>query len=517
MLVRICGFARSGVAPFAAAVVAVLIIAGGTARASTLRVPSQYGTIQQAIATAQQGDTVLIAPGTYTGTGNRDISLAGKAIVVRSEQGAEVTILDVEGTPELGHRGFHISAGEGPSTVIEGLTIRGGYEPGTGGAGIFCDYTSPTIRDCVVADNFVSLTGEDGGGILLWSSNSLIEGCTIRGNTASYGGGIACRLGSSPTIRDCRIYENSGGYGGGIDCGGTGAPRIVDCDIRGNDARNGLDDSGWGGGLLLGGDAVVTGCVVAGNVSGLGAGITSYGGHNLVERTTIAGNDAWIWQGGGIVSMNSSLTIVGCVVAGNCAAVGPSILASYGTIHLSCSVADSQAVSISGGEIFDEGGNRFEDPHFCGPALCTDAPTLDGDYTVSRQSACFPDLSACQSWVGALGAGCPAAAIPPDGSEEASGRRLLLAPPWPNPSPGEVQLTLALPEAERVRLRIVTAEGKIAATLVNRELAAGAHTFRWQAGGEGVSPRLPGGVYFVQLFLPGSGIEESRAVVLLPR
>ncbi|MCP4711722.1 MAG: hypothetical protein GY869_24145, partial [Planctomycetes bacterium] len=61
-------------------------------------VPSEYGTIQAAIDAAIDGDTIIVADGTYRGEGNRDIDFLGKAITVRSENGAEGCIIDCEGT-----------------------------------------------------------------------------------------------------------------------------------------------------------------------------------------------------------------------------------------------------------------------------------------------------------------------------------------------------------------------------------------------------------------------------------
>jgi len=127
------------------AVPCFVVFAGTGVDAATIRVPADQPTIQAGIdAATAPGDVVLVAPGTYTGLGNHDIELRGRDIVVRSESGAAVTIMDCE---DLG-RGFHVHQGETAGAVIECFTVLHGRADS--GAGMRIAGASPAVTACVI-------------------------------------------------------------------------------------------------------------------------------------------------------------------------------------------------------------------------------------------------------------------------------------------------------------------------------------------------------------------------------
>jgi len=212
------------------------------ASAATWNVPADYVTVQAAIDAATDGDTVVVAPGTWV----ENLDFLGKNLVVRSSDGPEVTILDGSGAvaPVV-----LFQSGEGRAAVLEGFTVTNGSGlcidvPGEGetafGGGIAILEASPTIRGNVIRDNsLVPCIDSDagGGGIGIFGDAGspldtapLVESNEIRGNVAStervslysWGGGIFAWH-SAPEILSNEIRDNvsgqeefSGGYGGGV-------------------------------------------------------------------------------------------------------------------------------------------------------------------------------------------------------------------------------------------------------------------------------------------------------------
>ncbi len=213
---------------------AVLIT--NSAVAAVRYVPDNYPTIQAAVNACSNGDTVIVAPGIYTGSSNRDITFNGKSITVRSIDPADPnvvnsTVIDCEGQG----RGFVFKMGENADSTVSGLTITNGYAF-LGGA-VYCyNNSSPSIINCVITGNSAVF----GGAIACANSNTRpkISNCKIIANSAVFGGGGIYCNGASPEIRNCVITGNSSLYGGAIYSHNAGNPVIANCTISANAASD---------------------------------------------------------------------------------------------------------------------------------------------------------------------------------------------------------------------------------------------------------------------------------------
>lgn len=180
------------------------------AQARIIHVPADSSTIQGGINGAVNGDTVLVAPGTYY----EHINFYGKSILVKSQAGADSTIIS-----KL-YDGLSLvlfASGEGVNSILDGFTIQNANNPNQFGGGIYCyQNSSPTIRNNIIKQNSAS----SGGGIACYNySSPIVENNILIQNTASaYGGGIYFSYRSSPSIINNTFIRNSAYYGGAIYC-----------------------------------------------------------------------------------------------------------------------------------------------------------------------------------------------------------------------------------------------------------------------------------------------------------
>jgi hypothetical protein len=339
--------------------------------------PADYNKIQAAINDANNGDTIIVQPGTYTGNGNRDIDFLGKAITVRSTDTNDpdivaATVIDCNGSIGDNHRGFYFHTGEGLDSIVSGFTITNGYVYDANGGAVYCSGSSPTIMDCNITNNtakgrhgaydlsYKGSNGRGGGIFCTLASSPEITGCILTNNSAlggifgghnptvancnGYGGAISCTSGSNPTVAACIISNNRavgaygddghysrGGfaYGGAISCESNSNPIITDNTITGNKAigaaghQGDLEGHASGGGDACGGaiyndslsEPIIKDCYISANLASAGNGGEGF-------HFDKAGDGGYSYGGGICACGGGAGTIRNCVIINNSATGG---------------------------------------------------------------------------------------------------------------------------------------------------------------------------------------------------
>lgn len=161
-----------------------------------------YGSIQAGIDAAAEDDTVVVRDGTYF----ENINFEGKAITVKSEDGAATTMIDGDNIDVV----VTFNSREESTSTLDGFTVTNGTSSGWG-AGVYIQNSNPTIKNCIIRENSTKI----GAGLYVISSSPTIIDCTILNNTASNkGGGLWSRL-STFTIDNCTFTGNTASNNGG--------------------------------------------------------------------------------------------------------------------------------------------------------------------------------------------------------------------------------------------------------------------------------------------------------------
>ena len=278
--------------------------------------------IQDAIDAAIPGDQILVTNGVYQ-TGGRVVYgsltnrvVINKAVTVQSVNGPAATV--IQGTKPIGASAVRCVYLASDSIFI-GFTLANGSTSNDGdvdleqsGGGIWCDFTSVVISNCVFADN--SANGS-GGGVIRGSLNS----CLLTNNSAGGGGGAIYES----TLNHCRVLNNSATYGGGAN-----SCFLTNCALSGNSAY-------WAGGAIdstlqtcalsnntadqIGGGAAfstLNQCILSGNSSSAGGGAI----YSTLNNCTLSDNSAFFVNGeAGLGGGAAYCSMANCVVTGNSA------------------------------------------------------------------------------------------------------------------------------------------------------------------------------------------------------
>ncbi|MBM4118726.1 hypothetical protein FJ251_13525 [bacterium] len=177
------------------------------AQAALIHAPGSAGSIRGALALAQPGDLVLIAPGRHAEGVSLEVSVG---ITLR---GGGARPEDTELSGAYMHQILSV-AGDGAVT-IENLSLRDGF--GVRGGGLSVAGAQLTLRDLRFLRNAAAA---DGGAIYAVQAGLDLENCLFYANYASSGSGAALHIaGASPggqpqRIAHCTFAANAGCCGG---------------------------------------------------------------------------------------------------------------------------------------------------------------------------------------------------------------------------------------------------------------------------------------------------------------
>jgi len=270
----------------------------------TLHVPSQYPTLQDALAAAGSGDEIWVAEGVYKPDQGLGITPGDRTATFQLENGVAIyggfppgggqwedrnptayeTVLsgDLNGddSPNFVNNtenSYHVVTGSctNETAVLDGFTVTGGNadcsDPNNRGGGMYINSGTPTLTNCIFSWN----SAQWGAGIHNESGSPTLTNCVFKGNSASYrSGGMYNRSSSSPILTNCAFTENSAvDSGGGMGNGSSTAnPTLTNCIFAGNSAKFGGGMSGRGSS-----SPTLSNCTFYGNsASDSGGGIWSY-------------------------------------------------------------------------------------------------------------------------------------------------------------------------------------------------------------------------------------------------
>jgi hypothetical protein len=361
---------------------AVLVIQSS----DVIHVPGDAPTIQAGIDMVKDGQTVLVAPGTY----HEAIRIEGKTITLASSAGPKETIIDASGLDAS-----VIWMINSPDSVIRGFTITGGSGYGNHpidryGGGMFVSL-APRLRveDCIITGNRVNLAG---GGVLLdLSYQANFHRVVIEHNEARNGGGILMiNSGSShprfwPRFIQCTFRHNIANQGAGLNVNTSSRAHVIDCFFESNRA---IDGDSWSiggavairqgnasvaifknsyfinntadhtGGAIIG-RAFIDNCIFESNLASINGGAVSLPGYCGVWFSRFTGNIAG--ERGGAIHSPSGwwTTVLSCDFQDNAAGTDGGAIVSATNMAFENNVFCLNTPDHIAGPFSDSGGNHF--------------------------------------------------------------------------------------------------------------------------------------------------------------
>ena len=327
--------------------------------------------LKAALGDAAEHRTLVVFPGTYSGSSNVGLTFENRSLSIRGIGGAEQTRLAcTEGSFGLWFAQSVVS--------LSGVTIEGCLSHT--GAGLGAERTALNLTDVILTRNEAYGDGATGGGLHLSDQcNATITRSQIFGNRATkYGAGVYIHH-STVRMVQTQVYSNkliSAGRGTGVSIFADSEVHMIDASLSHNEgffagaimAENSIlsvvgshienNTANYGGGLVLvSAFGAIEDCHVQWNQA------AQYGGAVLLEsaetevrQSTFASNTAR--DGGCFYSSNSSLSIVGSALMGNAAIASGGVAAyaeyddanlDHSRLSVSRSIISDNAAVLGGG------------------------------------------------------------------------------------------------------------------------------------------------------------------------
>jgi len=267
------------------------------------------GSLRQALADANDGDTINFDPSVNIVTLTTDELVITKSITISTSP----QIVTVARSSQTEFRIFHVMPGH--SVEINGLTISGGHITGDNGGGILNDNSTLTMAHCTVSGNAIvsASSGNNFGGGIHNIGTTTLNQVIVNNNNANWGGPGGLPFGGgisntgtmiiiAGTVQSNRSATGWLWAGGGIYNSNTGMMSITGSTISNNQTGNPGHSGADGGGIVNYGTMTIQDSTISGNTAlggdlngGHGGGIC---GNNItITNSTITGNSAL--RGGG--------------------------------------------------------------------------------------------------------------------------------------------------------------------------------------------------------------------------
>ena len=383
-------------------VLSLLVLSPVSGFTVTYYVPDDFSTIQDAVKAAVTGDTIIVRPGTYV----ENVDLRDRGIILRSEMGAHVTVIDGNRSGPVVTFDSWPDTGNDPGFTLDGFTITNGSGKNYGvicnGGGIYLPFnasSSPVIMNNIITGNIIDEPGSvcAGGGIYSsrghpYIRNNIITSNMVKGE-AAYAGGVHLSTGSfslrnNYIAGNSVIGENADGIGGGLEIENIpiGSYGHLGSNIIADNFSNGLGGGAFIFGSFQTGWIRVYNNLFTDNRADKKGGALYLNSFSLVYSTndTFVNNSAL--EGGGIFSDYNDLHVANSIFWNNQASTGKEIYYSGGanlemTIRHSDVEGGQSSMYVEPGSVFTWGPGMIDaDPRFVDPS--------GGDYHIRYTSPC---------------------------------------------------------------------------------------------------------------------------------